>query len=277
MTPSSPLSIDAVQRQLRTRAFGKRILLFQEIDSTNSELLRQAEAGFPEGGVVLAEAQSRGKGRLGRKWISPSGTNLYLSLLLRPSDPYLSPFLSLLSAVAAAEAIEATTGISPLIKWPNDLLIPTPAGERKLGGILLELSSPATDPSLHLLIVGIGINVNLPQKEFPPEIASEAVSLCELVRQPVDRNRLAAELLNRMEAWYTRLRSGGPKEREEIRLAWIKRSGTLGRRVRIVRPQQTLIGTAEGITPEGALILRLESGETETFAAADVVHLRPTE
>jgi BirA family biotin operon repressor/biotin-[acetyl-CoA-carboxylase] ligase len=270
MNPS-PLSVEQIQRHLTTRIFGKRILLFPELDSTNSELVRQAKSGFPEGGAILAESQSHGKGRLGRVWVSPPGVNLYLSLLFRSKDPRTSALLSLLSAVAAAEAIERI-GCSTKIKWPNDLIVFTPAGERKIAGTLLELSGPSPSRRASpFLIVGVGINVNVPVGEFPPEIASSASSLVEVLKKEVDRNLLAAELLNRFEPWYTRLLLG---EEDALRSAWIDRSATLGGRVRVVLPHQEIIGLAEGITLEGALMVRTEAGDLQVISSADVIHLR---
>jgi BirA family biotin operon repressor/biotin-[acetyl-CoA-carboxylase] ligase len=271
MTPSGALSVESIQRRLTTKILGKKILLFQEVDSTNSELMRRAKSGFPEGGTILAESQSQGKGRLGRVWVSPPGVNLYLSLLFRSKDPRTSALLSLLSAVAAAEAIEKV-GCSPKIKWPNDLIVFTPAGERKIAGILLELSGPSpSGRASPFVVVGVGINVNIPVGEFPPEIASSATSLFEVLKKEVDRNMLAAEFLNRFEPWYTRLLLG---EEDALRSAWIDRSATLGGRVRAVLPQQEIIGVAEGITLEGALMVRTEAGEVQVISSADVIHLR---
>lgn len=268
------LSIESIQKKLTTHSFGKQILLFDQIDSTNNEMQRQAQSGLSEGGVILAEAQSQGKGRLGRKWFSPPGVNLYLSVLLRPSGPNPSPLLSLLSAVAAAEGIETTTGLSPTLKWPNDLLVSTPSGERKIGGILLEFSQGTLPTSPPFLTVGIGINVNVRSNQFPSEITAGATSLYELLHEEVDRNLLAAMLLNQCEAWYTRFLSG---EQEVIRSVWLQRSCTLGKKVRVVQRYQEVTGVAEGITSEGALIVKMETGENRVFSAADVVHLNGLE
>ena len=267
MIRASRLSIASIQERLNTRLIGRKILLFPEIDSTNAELLRQAASGFPEGGVLLAESQRQGKGRLGRRWISPPGVNLYFSILLRPENSPFIPLVSLLSAVAASEGIEEASGLCPKIKWPNDLLLVTPAGERKTGGILLEITSP---PS-RVLAVGIGVNVNLRLEQLPSEVAEGATSLFQLLQQEVDRNQVAAELLNRFEAWYTCLLRG---EAEAIRSAWTKRSCTIGRKVRAFRSRETITGVAEGITTEGALVLRGDDGSTQAILAADVIHLR---
>jgi len=272
MTSSPALSIPSIQQKLKTRTFGRTMLLFPEIDSTNEEALRRADSALPEGAAILAEGQMQGKGRLGRSWFTPAGVNLALSILLRPQESPPIGMISLLTALAAAEAIEALTGLLPRIKWPNDLLLPTPYGEKKTGGILLEGRSLLD--AARVIVVGAGINVNLRTGQLPAKVAEGATSLFQILHKEVDRNDLTAELLNRLEAWYTRLLLG---EQEAVRSAWMKRCSTLGRRVRAFRSREAITGVAEGITPEGALILRADTGSIESILAADIVHLRDAE
>src|SRR5262249_21329770 len=144
---------------------GKKIHYFPDLDSTNRVAYKLAADGAAEGEVVLAETQTRGKGRLGRSWFSPPGLNLYLSVILRPKlAPSDAPLLTLVSAVALADTVQRFLGMSPAIKWPNDILV----GGKKLAGILTE--SSVDSQRLHFVVVGIGVNLNMPASMLPEDI-----------------------------------------------------------------------------------------------------------
>jgi BirA family biotin operon repressor/biotin-[acetyl-CoA-carboxylase] ligase len=193
LVPDS-LAPSAVEPLLRGR-FGRPYLYFERCDSTQREL----PADAPEGAVAVAEEQTAGRGRLGRSWHAPARSSVLVSVNLRPDveTPRL-PELSLVAGVATAEAIAAATGIHPTVRFPNDLLI---AG-RKVAGILAE----ARDDRV---VLGIGINVNLTQDELPTDVDTAATSLSIEAGAPVDRARLLAALLERLEAHYDAWVSGG--------------------------------------------------------------------
>jgi len=276
MSITAPLTLDNIRSTLATTALGQRLYLHQELPSTNSEALALAHAGAAHGTVVVAESQSAGKGRRTRTWHSPHGTNIYCSVVVRGIGPEcaLAEWLSwvpLTSALAVAEAVRTVTSLSLSLKWPNDLLL----HERKVGGILCEsFHVSATDPTV---VIGIGLNVNMPHESFPDELRSIATSLFEVTRHPIDRNRLIAQLLFELEQGLNELRSHGS---ERLRLAYTARCSTLGKRVRaLMGPEQELLGTAESISTDGALQIRpMSSSPTAPsligIRAADVIHLK---
>jgi BirA family transcriptional regulator, biotin operon repressor / biotin---[acetyl-CoA-carboxylase] ligase len=250
---------------LNTDEIGHTLHWFAEVGSTNDVAKRLAEEGAAHGEVVLAEAQSAGRGRRGRNWTSPPGRNVYLSVVLRPDLPTArATEMTLLAAVAVCEVVREA-GVSSRIKWPNDVL----AGGRKLAGILTEL---AADPDqLQWLVLGVGVNVNLRAEEVPAEIRDIATSVAIERGQPVPRALFAAALLSALEAWLDRHAADGF---EVVREAWKAMSDTLGREVRVRVAGADLEGLAEDIDEAGALLVRTSSGLTRVLAG-DVEHLRP--
>jgi len=251
---------------------------FESIDSTNRYLLDEARAGAPEGVVAVADHQTAGRGRLGRSWEAPSGANLLLSVLLRPAiGPGERHLTTTTVALAALDAIgvvdpRAVTDVS--IKWPNDLV---ESSGRKLAGVLAEsdlVSAAAADGLPPPVVVGIGINVNWPatDADLPPELAGLAVSLCQMIGAPVDREALLAALLGALEPRVGDLDSVEGRARLAGDMA--SHCSTIGTRVRVDLPDGSFEGTATAISPEGHLVVT--TGETtRTVAAGDVVHLRP--
>ena len=235
-----------------------------------------AQSGAPHGTVVIAESQSAGRGRQGRVWFSPPGVNLYCSVLIqsRRTTLELSEWLSwvpLVSALAVAESVFQTTSIPLSLKWPNDLLL----NKRKVGGILCEsLLTTSPDPTI---VIGIGLNVNIPQLSLPDELQSIATSLSEAAQAPIDRNLLMAQLLLELEHSLDELRSNGARR---LCQAYSTRCVTLGRLVRAIFPHgREVTGTAESLSGDGALQLRpiSPSGRPAPLMeirAADIIHLR---
>lgn len=246
--------------------------------STNADLLAAAAEGVPDGQVLVAEHQTAGRGRLGRTWEAPSGASLLFSVLIRPDLPVgMLQLVSLAAAVAASDACDAVTGIRPLLKWPNDLVLEIPGeGERKVAGILSE--SSLKGDRVAAVVVGMGINVNWPT-ELPEELATIATSLNHhLVEDrkdtPIDREELLVAVLKGFEAILDRL--GDPDGPEALLIRYRHLSATIGRMVRVELGSGALIGFATDLTPEGHLLIEL-GGELVPIAAGDVVHLRPTE
>ena len=279
-----------------------------EIGSTNTELLDRARHGAPEGGVLIADLQTAGRGRRGRRWTAPPGTSLMMSVLLRPPQGPLPParaaLVTLAMALAAIDACEQTSGVRPQLKWPNDLVIVDRAGgdpagpgaarpDRKLAGILAE--SISAGGVLTALVVGMGLNTGWP--EVPAELAGIATSLNLESGAPVDRTLLARRVLEGLEARYELLccgdaegGDGAAAVLDEAR----RNSATLGRRVRISFDATTtapplggrvadepaarghsLEGLASDLDAEGRLLVTDDAGATHTVAVGDVVHLRP--
>ncbi len=228
-----------------------------EIGSTNDVARALADAGVPEGAVVVAEVQTQGRGRLGRSWFSPEG-GLWCSVLLRPQARSAWGRLSLAAAVAASEAIEATVPLRTGIRWPNDVVI----GERKACGILIEGTGGA-------VVVGIGINVNVPVETLPPEVAAHATSLHLAAGHPVDRETILRALLGSLARWYGLWDAGD----DAVLEAWRRRDVTRGTHVIVDGPGPRVEGVAVGVDDDGALRVRLESGVVQRVVAGDLTRL----
>ncbi len=255
-----------VKPSLKTRWMGKAIHYFQRLDSTNIKAYDLATRGAEEGEVVIAESQEKGKGRLGRNWFSPPYLNLYLSVILRPKiPPHQAPLITLMAAVATAEAIEKFSNLRPLIKWPNDILL----GGRKVAGLLNEIQSE-TD-RIHFVILGIGVNLNVDERTFPKEIRSIATSMKQETGQAISRKDFLSSLLKQLEGWYTfYLQRGG----EAILNAWRSLAQIKGRQVRMTSFGETIAGRAIDVDSDGALIIETRYGERKRVVAGDVEYRR---
>lgn len=214
-----------------------------------------AAEGAPEGTLVWATRQEKGRGRLGRAWISPEG-GVYLSLLLRPKRPAAeTPQLSLVAGLSVAEAVRQTTSLMPSIRWPNDLII----SERKLCGILVEAEKDA-------ILVGIGINVSTPVELLPPEATS---ILAEGL--PCDLFLLTAEICRRLQTWYAAWSAKGFAPVREALRPWI---GGFGQPVKITTGNTEIEGIATDLDDSGRLLVRLDSGIISSFGVGEVTLLR---
>jgi BirA family biotin operon repressor/biotin-[acetyl-CoA-carboxylase] ligase len=253
---------DLVARLGRVQVVGRYVRVFRETTSTNDIVEKMARDGVGEGAVVFAETQTKGRGRLGRKWESPPGKGLWFSVLLRPKmHPMAATTLTVCSAVAVARAIEKETGLQPGIKWPNDIVF----GTRKAAGILLELGAEL-DHIRHI-ILGVGIDVNQTADEFPEPLRAIATSLREEAKRPIDRAALATTILLELDAVYARLRAG---DFHEVGDEWMRRCTTLGRRVIIRIGDRVVQGRAEALDEEGALLVRTDHGRLERIIGGDV-------
>jgi BirA family biotin operon repressor/biotin-[acetyl-CoA-carboxylase] ligase len=246
------------------------IIYLEEVDSTNSYAISLAEEGYPEGTVVVADAQTKGRGRLGRIWYSPPGKNLYLSIIIRPSIILKElPLLTLMAATATAEAIREETTIPVSIKWPNDLMVPFNDGYRKVGGILSEARLSAG--KVEFAIIGIGLNVNTLIDDLSLEIIDSAASLRMVSEGEIDRIRLLNHILKRFDHYYRRLLNG---DRKRVVDRCRGLSLTPGRDVVVFTGQERLVGMAEEIDDEGHLIVRMPDGMVRRINSADIIHLR---
>jgi BirA family biotin operon repressor/biotin-[acetyl-CoA-carboxylase] ligase len=258
------LQTDQIIQSLRTRYMGKELIYFESTNSTNLQASLLGKKGCENGTLVITDRQTQGKGRVGREWISPSNSNLYFSILLRPSiAPQMASWIPLVAGVALAKGINAYTGLSPRIKWPNDLLI----NEKKAGGILIELHIEG-DKISHL-VLGIGINVNM--THFPEEIAPIATSLKKELGHPIHREPLLAQLLEELEKELEGFYQAGP---DKTARDWKALSDTIGKEVSVTLGNQTIKGKAVDLDPHGGLILKKSDGTITTILTGDVVHLR---
>lgn len=248
---------------LKTSIFGReRIDHFPVIDSTNVHARMIADRGAPEGTVVVAEAQVKGKGRRGRSWFSPAGEGIYVSVILRPRvPPSEAPQLVLMAAVAAAEALLAQAALPVSVKWPNDILV----GGKKIAGILSEMRL-AGDRIDHV-VIGMGVNVNTPAESLPPEIAAIATSLCAVTGRTFSRAGLLRAYLEKLEGWYALFRE---RRFEPIRERWLEIARIIGKQVKIAGVDRTYEGEVVDIDPTGFLILKSPDGVIQRILAGDV-------
>jgi BirA family biotin operon repressor/biotin-[acetyl-CoA-carboxylase] ligase len=255
------------ERRAALAPLGSLVMYFPSVPSTNDVAATLARSGQPEGAVVLAEAQTRGRGRRGREWHSPAGGGLYVSVVLSPGKRdrdgvgRATRLLTLAAGVALAEAIETATGFAPDLKWPNDLYV----GRRKLAGILAEAIGVTTsDP----VVLGFGINVAA--TAFPPALRDRATSLESELGRSVDRALLFGESLARLARRYNDLLEG---RFDAILDAWRSRApGGSGARIRWESADGVRSGVTAGIDDEGALLVTAE-GRLERIVAGEVTWL----
>jgi BirA family biotin operon repressor/biotin-[acetyl-CoA-carboxylase] ligase len=250
-----------IQEGLETKAFGKGdIIYFRETDSTNTRAKELAVQGAPEGTLVVSEAQTGGRGRKGREWFSPSKGGIYLSLILRPTiSPAEAPKITLLTAVAIAEALLILTQLEVRIKWPNDILV----NGKKLVGILTEMSTDMDE--IDYVVVGLGLNVNTPG--FPEDISDKATSLFIEAGKQFSRARLVAEFLKWEEHYYELFQEVGF---EPVIKRWKELSNIIGKIIAVEMIDQTLMGEVEDIDSDGFLILRDNRGKSHRIISGDV-------
>lgn len=255
-----------IKRGLKARVMGGEILHFQKAGSTNQIALELARKGYPEGTLVVAEEQTAGRGRWQRPWLSPQGKALLFSLILRPEIlPYNVPEVTLVAGAAVARALHSYTGIQPGIKWPNDLLYQG----RKFCGILVEMEAAAEQ--LNYLVVGIGINVNQKQSDFPPELREQAASLKLIKGEELKRVPLLQRVLETLEDDYGKYCRGGFAV---VRENWLRYNITLGRRVSVRIGKEELSGEAVDLAADGSLILQLPEGNQISCNAGEILLCR---
>ena len=253
---------DLLARLGKTKVVGRDIQVFEETTSTNDVIEKLARDGVKEGVVVFAEAQTKGRGRLGRKWMSPTHQGLWFSVLLRPElTPQETTQLTVASATALRRAIKNVTGLSAEIKWPNDLLI----RGKKVVGILTEMSAEV-DRVRHV-ILGIGVDVNQDAGEFPAELRKIATSLKVESGEEISRAELATEILRELDFDYARICGG---KFSAVADEWEAGCATIGNNVSVQMGTRLIRGCAEALDDDGALLVRTEHGHLERVIGGDV-------
>lgn len=250
-----------IDRWRTSARIGSKIIHRDRLDSTNTFAFKQALAGEAEGTCVVAESQDKGKGRLGRKWSSPTGKNIYLSVILRPSvHPSIVYPVTFLSSLAVSDTIDQLTGIKATLKWPNDVLI----HGRKISGTLIELSTEAD--MVRFVVIGIGFNINMQPEDMDDLIKATATSLFMETKKTFERSRVCGILLSNLERYYDLFKADGSRAICDI---WEERAQIRGKHLEINQMGEVFIGTAKGIDRDGAILLDIK-GTTKKILAGDV-------
>lgn len=253
---------DLMSRAAGVKVIGRDVRVFDSTTSTNDVVEKLARDGAKEGVVVFAETQTKGRGRLGRKWVSPKGQGLWFSILLRPELPPQSVTrLTIASATGVARAIRKQTGLAPQIKWPNDILF----GDKKAAGILTELSAELD--TIKYVVLGIGVDVNLEATHLPEELRPIATSLRIESGQKQNRAELAAQILRQLDYDYQRILTG---DFDEVADEWVAQCSTIGKQISVETGGHAVQGRAEALDSDGALLLRTSHGRLERIMGGDV-------
>jgi len=247
---------------LGTERIGRNIVFYETVDSTQRLAHEMAHNGATEGTIVIADEQTGGRGRMSRQWHSPRQQGIWMSMILRPNlPPQKAPQFTLIAAVAAVQAIEEVAGLNPEIKWPNDILIQG----KKMTGILTELQA---DPDhIHFLIIGMGMNVNQHQEDFPPEVKDAATSLSIEKGEPISRVLLIRSYLEHFEKYYDiYMEKGfGP-----LKLLWESYAVSIGKNIIARTLSGEIAGRAIGITEDGVLRIQDKYGQIHEVYSADI-------
>ena len=263
--PERIVGVD-IEIGLDTKIIGKSVVSFDSTPSTIDAASSLARKGASDGTVVVAEAQSGGRGRLGRKWSSPGGVGIWTSIILRPSiPPRDAPKLTLLAAVSVAGVLREQYGLDARIKWPNDVV----ASDKKICGALTELV--AEQDIVKFLITSFGLNVNQTRSKFPAEVREIATSMRIESGKKLDRPEVFRRVLSEFDRHYVHFRQHGGKD---ILGKWRELSGTLGRRIKVQLRDEQVEGTAHDIDDDGSLLVDVGGGKLRSIAYGDVTILR---
>ena len=256
------MSADSIRLHLQTKTFGQHLHFVESIDSTQKLAKELANNDAEEGTLVVADEQTSGRGRLARQWSSPKGKGVWMSLVVKPNIPLIqAPQLTLLTAVAVAQAIEEVIEAKPQIKWPNDILL----DGKKVTGILTEMQ--AESDRIHSIIIGIGINVNQSENDFLDELREIATSLCIQTGQVQSREQVLNAVLTKLERLYEVYCSEGFTP---IKVLWESYAISVGKIITATTPQQKIVGEALGITDQGVLLMRDAQNVIHSIYSADI-------
>ena len=259
------LSAEQISQNLNTQQMGHRVVYYETVGSTNDIAKQLAEAGEPEGTVVIADEQTAGRGRMARTWIAPARSSILMSLILRPAlTPLQLARATMAVALGACDAIVAETQLDARLKWPNDILL----NGKKCAGILAEAN--ILDDQVQYVIVGLGVNVNFSAKSVE-SIPPDAATIADELGRSFPRIQLVQSILRAVESYYLRLKRG-----ENLHEEWAARLATLHQNVCAQTPWGEESGLAESVDENGALLLRRADGTTVQLIAGDVTLKRET-
>lgn len=245
------------------KLIGSRVLTLKETTSTNDEARHLARSGYGEGTAVVADIQTKGRGRNGRKWVSPEG-GLYLSIIIKPyAAASKLPFITLMAAVAVLRALRGLTKLNVAVKWPNDIVIES----KKAGGILCEASAGA-------VIVGIGLNLNTSLAIMPKQLKKQVTSLKFETGSSINKERFLSLLFDEMDVLYRDFLHG---KHEEIADEWKSYCHTFGRRVNVITARGAIEGIAEGMGKRGELIVRGYDGKIKKIMQSEALKVNEGE
>ncbi len=262
--PGFPRSL--LEKNLAGKLIGHKLYYFPEIGSTNDEAFRLGQEGAPEGTVVIADSQIKGRGRMQRIWHSPAGSNIYTSLILRPHlKAAVAPQISLVAGVAVAETLTQYCPDKIELKWPNDVLV----NGKKICGILAQMKTAAEE--VDFVVVGIGINVNIGKNQFPADISDIATSLSLETGKEISRQDLIINLYENFAKWYKKLLQNGFAA---IKEKWLKMAPMIGQNVQIMFLNEKVIGEAVDLDDDGSLIILTAKNEKLNISAGDATILK---
>ncbi len=255
-----------IEDGLNSERIARPLICLAEIDSTNIKARQLADDGAADGTVIVADQQSVGRGRLGRRWESPPAVNLYCSILLRPKIPVQqAPQLTFLTAVAVAETLKENYQLPAHVKWPNDVLV----NGAKVAGLLNEMN--AETELVHYVVLGVGVNLNMTAEQFPEQLNYPATSVLMETGNKVDRVQFIRSFLERLDGYYAEFITEGFSP---IRRRWEALCDLMNAEVQIDQGAGLLQGTIVGLDQDGALRLQLDDGQIERILAGDVVPKR---
>ena len=260
------MEISEIRKHLSAEIIGEKLFVYDEVGSTNDVLLELiSEGAASDGTVVVSDSQTAGRGRLGRKWVSPAGRNLYLSALFCPEiSPQKSSVFTFLASCALVEVFSGY-GIDATIKWPNDILV----DGKKISGVLTELGT--SDGAVDYLVIGIGVNLNLPEEFIRSEmedISQKTTSLSILLGEEVRREKVCAELINALDWFYGEFRRRGTQAIVDM---WVERWGFLGKEMSVDVSGEVVCGVVESVDANGFLYLRTQEGGLRRVVTGDTV------
>lgn len=252
-----------LKQRLASLNFLKKVIYYPSIESTNTLAYELVQKDFEEWTVIIADTQSRGKGRQNRNWYSPPNVNIYTSIILNPDISYKHiPSISLLTGLVVAFTIEHFTNIQTILKWPNDVLV----NEKKISGVLLELLNNSHD--MLTVIVGIGINVNSDIKSYPNQLLNLATSMMMLANKTFDRVEILLYFYSLFYKWYNYYCTNGGFN--SIKDRYMQRFGMLNKYVSIMNREEKIDGIVKDIDEYGRLVLKLDNGRLLSISSGDV-------
>ncbi|MGP8153770.1 MAG: biotin--[acetyl-CoA-carboxylase] ligase [Smithella sp.] len=257
---------EILEKSLAGKFFGHRLYYFPETGSTNDDAFSLGIAGAPEGTVVIADSQNKGKGRMKSVWHSPSGSNIYTSVILRPQiELSKASQIPIAAGVAVGETLETYCPNKVRLKWPNDVLI----DGKKVCGILAQTKMSSSE--INFVVLGIGINVNLSREQFPRDIQEIATSLSIQAGREISRLELIISLYENMAKCYRQLLQIGFGQ---IKEKWLKLSPMISQTVQVIFKDEIIEGRATGLDEDGSLILLAEGNKEIKVFAGDAMIIR---